>query len=56
MTMNVLEGGLLALKDKLFIASNFEGILGYHLSEDKHFSISISKNVLNEKIACDVFC
>lgn len=47
--------GLLALKDTLFIASNSEGILGYQLSQDKHFSIPISKNILNEKIAYDVF-
>lgn len=53
--MNVLEGGLLALKDKLFIASNFEGILGYQLSQEKYFSLNISKKLLDKKIAYDVF-
>ncbi|MDT0295408.1 two-component regulator propeller domain-containing protein [Mesonia ostreae] len=47
--------GLLALKDTIFIASNSEGILGYQLSKEKYFSIPISKDLLDEKIAYDAF-
>ncbi|MGO2357237.1 MAG: ligand-binding sensor domain-containing protein [Mesonia sp.] len=47
--------GLLVLKDTIFIASNSEGILGYQLSQEKYFSIPISKHLLDEKIAYNAF-